>query len=186
MSTKANEMSIDKKQETCSILAEREAFEAWVVTLPGHPFAGIVTTMMRQAWQARAALEAKPAPAQQVPRPPFTFEERNAVEKWVAAAPAGPAEPVGFVFAGEIITYTGDGQSMFAPFNAPKWVDGFQPSVGTKLYRAAPAAPAPLTDAELDRHIPYLFIDRSDSERALIRETMRAAIAASKQQKDDV
>lgn len=56
---------------------------------------------------------------------------------------------------------------------------GAQP-IGMSTKAAAPAAPAPLTDAELDRHIPYWFTDSSDSERALIRQAMRAAIAASK------
>lgn len=45
---------------------ERAAFEAWCRTRPGHPFAGAFTTLMRAAWNARAALAqqaATPAPA---------------------------------------------------------------------------------------------------------------------------
>jgi hypothetical protein len=59
----------------------------------GNPFAEDTKGFWAwEGWQARAALrqalEAKPAP-------PFTPEERKALEKWVAAAPAAPApEPL--------------------------------------------------------------------------------------------
>lgn len=35
---------------------EREQFEAWIATRPGHPFAGQFANLMWAAWQARAAL----------------------------------------------------------------------------------------------------------------------------------
>jgi hypothetical protein len=38
---------------------ERAAFEAWIRTSPGHPYAGQFTTLMWKAWQARAALQSK-------------------------------------------------------------------------------------------------------------------------------
>jgi len=40
---------------------ERAAFEAWIATSPGHPFAGKFATLMWKAWQARAALAQPPA-----------------------------------------------------------------------------------------------------------------------------
>lgn len=36
--------------------AEREAFEAWIRTCEGHPFAGQFANLMWSAWQARAPL----------------------------------------------------------------------------------------------------------------------------------
>jgi len=36
-------------------LDEREAFEAWIRTLEGHPFAGQFANLMWAAWQARSA-----------------------------------------------------------------------------------------------------------------------------------
>jgi hypothetical protein len=50
---------------------------------------------IRALWCAMwSAAPAAPAQAEAKPAPPFTPEERKALEKWVAAAPAAPAEPI--------------------------------------------------------------------------------------------
>lgn len=45
--------------------SERAAFEAWIQTTPGHPYAGQFTTLMWKAWQA-ARSQAVPAGQQEV------------------------------------------------------------------------------------------------------------------------
>lgn len=39
------------------LVPERAAFDAWVSTQAGHPFAGRYTTLMRKAWIAAVAAE---------------------------------------------------------------------------------------------------------------------------------
>lgn len=47
-----------------NIEQERKAFEAWIETCAGHPFAGQFANLMWKAWQARAEQASTAAPAQ--------------------------------------------------------------------------------------------------------------------------
>ena len=103
--------------------------------------AGCISRLLgHSGWDAAAP--AAPAQAEAKPAPPFTPEERKALEKWVAAAPAAPApEHVGEsdwpeYIAGLIVTHLGGDVT-------DERIKPIAGIIQRRMWLAAPAAPAP-------------------------------------------
>ena len=57
MTTEATPGVLGANEGLGVLVAQRAAFEAWIKTQPGYPFAGVFANLMWQSWQGAVAAE---------------------------------------------------------------------------------------------------------------------------------